>query len=91
MLRPRAPRLTPARRQAPARDANGDLVPNAAAFPSGMLALSRRVHLLGLQFGIYSSAGFKTCQGLPASLGHEARDAARFAAWEVRAGKPQQE
>ena len=48
-----------------------------------MLALSRRVHALGLQFGTYSSAGFKTCQGLPASLQHEAEDAARFASWEV--------
>ena len=53
-----------------------------------MLSLSRRVHALGLQFGIYSSAGFKTCQGLPASLGHEAIDAARFASWEVRAKMP---
>ena len=77
--------LTPARRQAPERDADGNLAADPAAFPSGVLSLSRRVHALGLQFGMYSSAGFKTCQGLPASLGHEALDAARFASWEVRA------
>lgn len=28
-------------------------------------------------------AGTKTCEGRPASLGREARDAARFAAWGV--------
>ena len=48
-----------------------------------MLALSRRVHALGVQFGLYSSAGYKTCQGLPASLQHEVADAQRFASWEV--------
>lgn len=48
-----------------------------------MLALSRRVHALGLHFGTYSSAGFKTCQGLPASLQHEVVDAQRFASWEI--------
>jgi hypothetical protein len=34
-----------------------------------MPALGRFLHERGLQFGIYSSAGFKTCEGRPASLG----------------------
>ena len=72
-----------ARRQAAERTKRGELAPNATTFPSGMRALSDRVHAMGLQFGIYSSAGFKTCQGLPASLGHEKQDAASFAAWGV--------
>jgi hypothetical protein len=31
----------------------------------------------------YSSATTKTCQGYPASLGHEAADAQQFAKWGV--------
>jgi len=45
--------------------------------------LSDRIHELGLRFGIYTDAGTKTCQGLPASLGYEFRDARRFAEWGV--------
>ena len=38
---------------------------------------------VGLRFGLYSSAGYKTCQGRPASLGLEDIDAESYAAWEV--------
>lgn len=38
-------------------------------FPSGGQALINYVNSKGLKFGLYSSAGPKTCQGLPASLG----------------------
>ena len=68
---------------APARDASGALAPDPSTFPSGMVALSTYLHERGLRFGVYSSAGFKTCQGLPASLGHESQDASTFAAWSV--------
>jgi alpha-galactosidase len=52
-------------------------------FPSGGKALIDYVHTRGLLFGLYSSAGPKTCQGLPASLGREAADAQWLAAMEV--------
>lgn len=40
-------------------------------FPSGGKALIDYIHGKGLKFGLYSSAGPKTCQGKPASLGKE--------------------
>ena len=39
--------------------------------------------LTGLKLGVYSDAGMATCGGRVGSLGHEAADAARFAAWGV--------
>ena len=68
---------------APERDGDGDLVADPAKFPRGIAALARRVHGLGLRLGIYTDAGTRTCQGLPASLGYEFRDARRFAEWGV--------
>ena len=41
------------------------------------------IHSKGLKFGIYSSAGSKTCQGLPGGLGHEVIDANDYASWGV--------
>lgn len=52
-------------------------------FPSGGEALISYVHSKGLLFGLYSSAGPKTCQGLPASLGREEADARWLAAMKV--------
>jgi alpha-galactosidase len=68
---------------APERDRYGDFVADPGKFPKGIRWLADRVHALGLGFGIYTDAGTKTCQGLPASLGYEFRDARRFAAWGV--------
>jgi alpha-galactosidase len=68
---------------APQRDAEGRLQADPARFPSGIKAVADYVHASGLKLGIYSSAGTKTCQGLPASLDHEATDAASFAEWGV--------
>jgi alpha-galactosidase len=68
---------------APERDRNGDLVADPAKFPGGIARLADRIHELGLRFGIYTDAGTKTCQGLPASLGYEFRDTRRFAQWGV--------
>jgi alpha-galactosidase len=68
---------------APERDRSGDFVADPDKFPGGMKALADRVHALGLRFGLYTDAGTKTCQGLPASLGYEFRDARRFAEWGV--------
>jgi alpha-galactosidase len=69
--------------QAPERDDDGQLAADAAAFPSGMAALGTYLHERGLLYGIYSSAGFKTCAGRAASLRHEVQDAALFASWGI--------
>ena len=68
---------------APERDAQGRLQPDPVRFPDGIAALADYVHGLGLKLGIYSSAGTATCQGLPASLGHESVDAQSWADWGV--------
>jgi alpha-galactosidase len=65
------------------RTANGTIVADPAAFPSGMRALGDYIHARGLRYGIYTDLGTKTCAGRPGSLGHEAQDAATYAAWGV--------
>jgi hypothetical protein len=69
--------------QAEKRDLQGRVVTDPERFPSGMKAVADYIHSKGLKFGIYSSAGFKTCQGFPASLGLEEIDAATYAEWDV--------
>lgn len=65
------------------RDENGNIVPDAERFPSGMKALGDYIHGKGLKFGIYSDAGEKTCAGRPGSMGHEYQDALMYAKWGV--------
>ncbi|KAI3941720.1 hypothetical protein MKX01_018310 [Papaver californicum] len=66
------------------RDSQGNLVPKASAFPSGIKALADYVHSKGLKLGIYSDAGTFTCsKQMPGSLGHEEQDAKTFASWGV--------
>ena len=65
------------------RDAAGNIVADAAKFPSGIKALADYVHSKGLKFGIYSDAGTKTCAGRPGSMGHEYQDAQQYANWGV--------
>ncbi|HET6706105.1 carbohydrate-binding protein [Amycolatopsis sp.] len=69
----------------PSRNPAGNLVPDPARFPSGIKALADYVHAKGLKFGIYTSAGTKTCNtaGFPGALGHEQQDADLFASWGV--------
>lgn len=69
----------------PQRDANGQLVPDPARFPNGIKSVADYVHSKGLKFGIYTSAGTKTCNnaGFPGGLGHEYGDARQFADWGV--------
>ena len=58
------------------RSSNGSLVENKAKFPNGLANLVRTsLHANGLQFGVYSSAGYFTCGGWPGSLDHEVIDA----------------
>jgi len=65
------------------RDENSRIVEDKEKFPSGIKALSKYVHSKGLKFGLYSDAGFKTCQGRPGSLGFEEIDAKTYAEWEI--------
>jgi alpha-galactosidase len=69
----------------PDRDADGKLVPDPVRFPNGIKAVADYVHSKGLKFGIYTSAGTKTCNsaGFPGALGHEYSDARQFADWGV--------
>ena len=66
-----------------ARDARGMIVADSARFPHGIKALADYVHGKKLKFGIYTDAGTKTCQGRPATLGHEDQDARTYASWGV--------
>jgi alpha-galactosidase len=66
------------------RDADGDLRGNRETFPSGMRELGRRIHALGLKFGIYTSAGPRICSHPhPGSMDHYRQDMKRFASWRV--------
>ena len=65
------------------RDKDGNIVPDAQHFPSGIKALADYVHSKGLKFGIYSDAGTGTCQNRPGSRGYEFQDARQYAAWGV--------
>ncbi|MFA9392347.1 MAG: glycoside hydrolase family 27 protein [Prolixibacteraceae bacterium] len=65
------------------RDELGFIVADSVKFPSGIKALADYIHSLGLKFGIYSDAGWKTCGGRPGSRGHEYQDAMKYAEWGV--------
>lgn len=65
------------------RDSLGFIQPDAQRFPSGIKALADYIHSIGLKFGIYSDAGWKTCGGRPGSRGREYQDAMRYAQWGV--------
>jgi alpha-galactosidase len=74
----------------PTRSANGSLRADPSTFPSGMRALGAYLHARGLRFGIYESPSQSTCAqvnglypGQTGSLGHERRDALKFARWGV--------
>lgn len=59
------------------------LRPNITKFPEGISGLVSKLHGMGFKTGIYSSAGYLTCGGYPASLGYEAIDAETFASWGI--------
>ncbi|EPS27571.1 putative alpha-galactosidase [Penicillium oxalicum 114-2] len=65
------------------RTSSGQLIADAKKFPNGMKYLGDQLHAEGFGFGMYSSAGTKTCAGYPASLGMETTDANTFASWGV--------
>lgn len=59
------------------------IMPNTTTFPDGISGLATKLHEMGLKVGIYSSAGYTTCGGYPASLGYESIDAETFAGWGI--------
>lgn len=61
----------------------GRILPDYTKFPDGINGTAEKIHDMGLQIGIYSSAGEATCGGYPASLGHETVDAETFAEWGI--------
>jgi alpha-galactosidase len=67
------------------RNSQGNLEPDPVRFPNGIKAVADYVHSKGLKFGIYTSAGTKTCNtaGFPGGLNHETQDANLFASWGV--------
>jgi len=69
----------------PERGPDGNLVPDPVRFPNGIKHVADYVHERGLKFGIYTSAGIKTCNraGFPGGLGFEQQDANLFASWGV--------
>lgn len=70
--------------QAVERDANGNLQADPETFPDGMAALARRVHGMGLKFGLYTSAGERIClHPHDGSYRNYRRDFRTFARWKV--------
>jgi alpha-galactosidase len=72
------------------RDADGNLQADPQRFPQGIKPVADAVHALGLKFGIYEDAGYKTCGGFAGSgvpdgggSDHFREDARLFASWGV--------
>jgi alpha-galactosidase len=65
------------------RASDGKLLADDQKFPLGIRSLSDFIHSKGLEFGMYSCAGPRTCAGYPGSFEHEFQDAETFAQWGV--------
>lgn len=66
------------------RDANGELQPNPHLFPNGMKALADHLHDMGMQLGLYTCIGTKTCKrNRPGSYNNYETDANTMAKWGV--------
>jgi alpha-galactosidase len=73
------PKFADPLRVGPARDAQGNVLPNKH-FPD-MKALTDYIHAKGLKAGIYTSPGTLTCTGCTGAYQHEEQDARQFADW----------
>lgn len=65
------------------RGPDGVIVADPSLFPHGIQDVADYVHARGLKLGLYTSAGYYTCQGRPGSLGYEQRDVDTYAGWGV--------
>ena len=68
--------------------AGNALAQNLQAFPSGMQALGQYVNQAGMNYGLYSDAGYLACDTVSpspelGSLNYEEQDASQFASWNV--------
>jgi alpha-galactosidase len=64
----------------PSRDSNGHIQADPAKFPSGIAAFSAAIKSKNLKFGVFSTAGTKSCISGAGSLTYEQADASDFAA-----------
>jgi alpha-galactosidase len=63
------------------RNASGGIEADHSKFPSGMPAFAAFLNQRHMKLGLYTARAVRTCSGaMPGSLGHEAQDAATFAA-----------
>ena len=65
------------------RDDEGHLVADEERFDGGISDLSESIVSQGFKFGLFATAGEKTCKGGAGSLDNEAIDAADFKNWHV--------
>ena len=65
------------------RDSEGKILPDPKTFPNGIKPLADYAHSKGLKFGLYSDAGFYTCEKRVGSLNYEEIDAKTYAQWGV--------
>lgn len=65
------------------RNQDGTIRPDSKRFPSGMKAMGDYIHAKGLKFGLYTSAGRKTCEKRPGSYGYEKQDIQSYVEWGV--------
>ncbi|TLD04320.1 uncharacterized protein PgNI_12038 [Pyricularia grisea] len=65
------------------RNSSGYLVADPKKWPRGIKPVVDEIHAKGLKFGLYGSAGTKTCAGYPASQGYQRKDAELLAEWGV--------
>jgi len=65
------------------RDATGKLQWSPEAFPSTLPTFIKKLHRMGLKFGIYGAASGVTCGVNPGHLYNERLDMETFAAWGV--------
>ena len=62
---------------------SGRLRADPTRFPRGMAYIGRRLHAIGLKFGLYEDAGTQTCGGFAGSWGRYRQTAEQFARWGV--------
>jgi len=65
------------------RSRDGIIEPDYETFPDGIEPLVKYAHERQLLFGLYSSAGDKTCQKREGSLNYEDNDAKTYAEWNI--------
>ncbi|KFY98616.1 hypothetical protein V498_01375 [Pseudogymnoascus sp. VKM F-4517 (FW-2822)] len=63
------------------RSEKGEMIPDPAKFPDGMLKWTRSLNKYGLSASAYSSNGYKTCGGLPGAYGRELQDLETWRSW----------